>query len=291
MPDEPQNLPAQSEPPIHEGLNIDRPELRPHESLQPTFAESPLQPAPPENPAWNFWDVVLAMVAGLIALLIAGVAGAIVLAAVMASKHLKPEQIDADLRFILPIQLAIYAGVIGMMYHTIRVRYRQPFAAGVRWNWPAHRIWVWPAAGLLLATVVQLAERVVPMPNNMPIEKFFSTPLNAYLMGLLGVVIAPVVEELFFRGFLYPVVARRFGLIGGVLLTGAVFAVFHAGQLGYTWAPLLIMLFVGVTLTAVRAVTKSVAASTLTHITYNFVLMATLWIATGHFHHLERMSH
>lgn len=291
MPDEPQKLPAQSERPLHEGLNIDRPELRPYESLQPAFGALPVQGEPPENPAWNFWDVVLAMVAGVVALLIAGVAGAIVIAAVMASKHLKADQIDADLRFILPIQLAIYAGVIGMMYHTIRVRYRQPFGAGVRWNWPAQHIWAWPFAGLLLATVVQLAERVVPMPNNMPIEKFFSTPLNAYLMGLLGVVIAPIVEELFFRGYLYPVIARRFGLIGGVLLTGAVFAVFHAGQLGYTWAPLLIMLVVGVTLTAVRAFTKSVAASTLTHITYNFVLMATLWVATDHFHHLERMSH
>jgi membrane protease YdiL (CAAX protease family) len=230
------------------------------------------------------------MVAGFIALLVAGVAGAIVVAAIMASKHLKPEQIDSDLRFVLPIQLAIYAGVIGMMYHTIKVRYRQPFGAGVRWNWPARRIWPWFVAGVLLATVVQLAELVVPMPNNLPIEKFFSTPLNAYLMGFLGVVIAPLVEELFFRGFLYPVVARRFGLVGGVLLTGAVFAVFHAGQLGYTWAPLLIMLVVGVTLTAIRAITKSVAASTLTHVTYNFVLMATLWVATDHFHHLERIA-
>lgn len=283
MPDEPQNVPAQTDQ--HQGLNIARPELR-----APASSPVSLSPAPPvENPPWNIWDVLLVMVAGFVALVIAGVAAAIIVAAVMATKHLKAEQIDSDLRFVLPIQLAIYAGAIGMMYHTIRVRYRQSFGAGVRWSWP-RRIWPWLVTGVLLATVVQLAERVVPMPNNLPIEKFFSTPLNAYLMGVLGVVIAPVVEELFFRGFLYPVVARRFGVGGGVLLTGAVFAVFHAGQLGYTWAPLLIMLVVGVTLTAIRAITKSVAASTLTHVTYNFILMATLWVVTDHFHHLERIA-
>jgi uncharacterized protein len=269
--------------------------LMSHPARPPAAPGTPLdlldtQPATAENPPWNGWDVLLVMVVAFAALIVGGIAISVVIAALIGAKHLEPDQLNADLRFIIPIQLTMYAAAVGMMFQTIRVRYRRRFGEGISWNWPRQRAWRWIATGLILAAVVQIAELIVPMPKNLPIEKYFSTPLNAYLMGILGVLIAPVVEELFFRGFLYPVVARRFGVGGGVLLTGAVFAVFHAAQLGYAWTPLLIMLIVGVTLTAVRAFTKSVAASTLAHVSYNFVLMATLWIATDHFRHLERIT-
>jgi hypothetical protein len=50
------------------------------------------------------------------------------------------------------------------------------------------------------------------------------------------------------------------------------------------------MFVVGASLTTIRAVSRSVAASTIAHVTYNFVLMATLWIATDHFRHLEQIG-
>jgi uncharacterized protein len=290
MPLDPQrpDTPPQDPPIAPEGLMS-------HPARPPALPDAPVdllatQPNTDENPPWTFWDVLLVVAVAFAALLVSGIAVGMVIAAVMVAKHVKPDQLDSDLRFILPVQLAIYVGAIGMMYQTVRVRYRRPFGAGIRWNWPKQRVWMWLLVGLALAVVVQLAEQVVPMPKDLPIEKYFSTPLNAYLMGILGVLIAPLVEELFFRGFLYPVLARRFTVAGGILLTGAVFAVVHASQLGYTWAPLLIMLFVGVALTAIRAFTKSVAASTLTHVAYNFALMATLWVASDHFRHLERMN-
>jgi len=34
---------------------------------------------------------------------------------------------------------------------------------------------------------------------------------------------APLVEETMFRGFLYPIVARRFGVGAGVIVTGVLF--------------------------------------------------------------------
>jgi membrane protease YdiL (CAAX protease family) len=46
--------------------------------------------------------------------------------------------------------------------------------------------------------------------------------------GVLICVLAPIVEELFFRGFMFTVFARRLGVVWGALLTGVVFGLGHA---------------------------------------------------------------
>ena len=97
-------------------------------------------------------------------------------------------------------------------------------------------------------------------------------------------------EELFFRGFLYPVVARRLGVIWGILLTALPFGLIHAFQYGYAWGAVLIIFLVGVVLTAVRAMTKSVASSFLAHVGYNGTLMVLAAWATDGFKHMEKAA-
>jgi hypothetical protein len=46
--------------------------------------------------------------------------------------------------------------------------------------------------------------------------------------GVLICVLAPIVEELFFRGFMFTAFARRLGVVWGALLTGVVFGLGHA---------------------------------------------------------------
>jgi membrane protease YdiL (CAAX protease family) len=243
-----------------------------------------------ENPVWNGWDVVVFAVVAVVSLFVAGTVLTIVFFAGHGMKTAKPEDINADLRFILPVQIFSYAVMVATMYATVRVRYGRPFLAAIRWNWAQIRPWMFVAFGIGLAILSQLSELVLRVPKDLPIQKFFATTTGAYLMGVLGVVIAPIVEELFFRAFMYPVIARRLGMIGGILITGGLFALLHGAQLAYSWAALVIMFLIGIALTTVRAITKSVAASTITHITYNFVLMATLWVATDHFHHLDQIG-
>jgi membrane protease YdiL (CAAX protease family) len=102
--------------------------------------------------------------------------------------------------------------------------------------------------------------------------------------------LAPLLEELFFRGFLYPSLRRGFGLTVGVLLTALAFAAIHGAQLGYAWAPVFSIFIVGVVFTMVRVRTNSVAASFLMHCGYNFALFAALWVASDHYRHLEKVT-
>lgn len=54
-------------------------------------------------------------------------------------------------------------------------------------------------------------------------------PLALVMVGLLVVVLAPIVEEVFFRGFFYGALRTRLGVARAALITAAVFGGVHAG--------------------------------------------------------------
>ena len=88
--------------------------------------------------------------------------------------------------------------------------------------------------------------RFLPMPKSTPFDQFFERPMDAYLVAAFAVTLGPLMEELFFRGFLYPVLARRTGVLSGILVTGLFFGLIHSPQYGYSWAAVLIVCLVGV---------------------------------------------
>jgi hypothetical protein len=128
------------------------------------------------------------------------------------------------------------------------------------------------------------------MPTELPIDKFFQTPAEAWVLSIFGMTFAPLLEELFFRGFLYPVLARRVGVVLSVFLTAVAFGLIHAPQLGRAWGPVLIVFLVGLALTICRAITKSVAAGVLIHVAYNGTISVLLFIGSDGFRHLERLN-
>ena len=98
------------------------------------------------------------------------------------------------------------------------------------------------------------------------------------LLGAFGILVAPLMEEIVFRGFLYPALARWTGALPSIVVTASAFTLLHGAQLAYAWAPLLLIFMVGVALTVTRAVTKSVATCVIIHMAYNFVLFAQTYI-------------
>ena len=62
---------------------------------------------------------------------------------------------------------------------------------------------------------LDLLGRFLPMPKTTPFDQFFERPSDAYLTAVFAVTLGPLMEELFFRGFLYPVLARRTGSVLG----------------------------------------------------------------------------
>jgi membrane protease YdiL (CAAX protease family) len=241
-----------------------------------------------ENPPWTLSDVIRILLVAMVALVVLG-AVIVPIAARRLGVPATSAQITENPRVALPVQTAAYLVVLIFMVITLRVR-QLAFWKSIQWNWPGLR---WPAyllAGALLGFVIEGASAFLPIPKEVPFDKYFTDATGAYLMAVFGVTLAPLMEELFFRGFLYPALSRSLGVALSLLITSLAFALLHAAQLAHAWAPLFLIFIVGLTLTYTRARTRSVASSFLIHAGYNSTLFALMWFATDHFRHLEKLS-
>jgi membrane protease YdiL (CAAX protease family) len=187
-------------------------------------------------------------------------------------------------------QSLAYLLILAYMYVLVtRERGRPDFLAAIHWNWPSS-VAVYLLVGFTLSLALQGLAHLLPIPKELPIDSFFRTPAEAWALSILSITLAPLMEEFFFRGFLYPVLARRLGLPIAVFLTALAFALLHVAQLGFAWGPVLVIFLVGVVLTMVRARQNSVAASVLIHLAYNGTITAAMFAATDGFRHLEKLS-
>jgi uncharacterized protein len=290
------------------------------------YPNSPLEmpappPAPPqpeipvENPVWRARDVVLLSIAAIVAIYICLTAAVTVLIAVYSTEHpgeaisrSTVEQLTFNPYVLVIGQGLGYVALVAVMLWLVRGRYKSPFWPSLKWNWPGRRWFAYLVGGVALAILVQFALQFLPIPKSLPIQRYFETAQGAYLMAFFGILIAPPVEELYFRGFLYPVLARGFAraawrvdssyepptaaLIGttfGVIFTAAGFALIHGAQLAHSWAPLAVLFTVGLVITGVRAYSKSLSAGLLIHMGYNATLFVLLYLGTDGFRHLDRM--
>lgn len=253
----------------------------------PTFeyGAQPLPAPAPKDPPWSIGDVLLLAALSFVAVVV------LQAIALVVGSHLHPNQPILDVaknaRYLVPPQLIAYVLIFGYMVALVRSR-GVPFWRGIRWIWP--RTWIlFLLGGLGVAIFTQVVGSRLPMPKDTPFQQYFSDTTSAYLMATMAVFFAPFMEELFFRGFLYPVVARRLGTIASIFITAICFTLIHAQQLAVSWAPLLLIFIVGLTLTVVRFRTGSVASSFLIHFGYNFSLLAVAFFTSDHFRHFEKI--
>ena len=261
-------------------------EIPPHAPV--LFPPETQEGAPaPSEPPWNIWNVL-----GLAAIAIVSVFVFTSVAVLLAKHGFRSPDISKLGRnplVVLPAMTAAYLVVIGAMVVTVKAT-GQPFWQTIEWNFPSRTAAGYAALGLALAVLVGLTSKLLPIPKSLPIDSYFTNAAGAYMMAIFGITFAPLVEELFFRGFLYPVIARSWGAGISVGITALLFALIHEGQLAHAWAPLLLLWFVGLVLTAVRAWTKSVGASFCVHAGYNLTLFILMFLATDHFRHLEKLT-
>jgi len=233
-----------------------------------------------ENPPWSGWDVVRI---GLFMFVVPYVILPIVAVVVQKIFFRSLSIMDVAQKpwIALGTQFAWYVVVAAYMIMFVEGKLHQRFWPAIRWIWPAR---YWPALVALGVVLVSLQglERFFHLPKHIPLEDFLSTPLAAILTGIFAISLGPLMEELFFRGFLYPVIARRSGMVVAILTTSLAFGLIHAAQLAFAWGLVLIILVVGLVLTIVRAKTGSVAASFVVHVAYNSTLVVMGAIASRH---------
>lgn len=215
-----------------------------------------------------------------------------VLALAVGVRSFTPAVLGQNIWIGLLAQALAYVLLVGAIVMIVSRRSRESFWKAISWNTPDARHSILAVAGGVLLGVTSLVfsgllQRWIP--KSLPIDQMFQNAKSTYALVAFGIFIAPPVEELFFRGLLYPALARKTGIPLAVFLTGVAFAAIHGIQLAWAVLPVLFILIVGIVLTAVRARSKSVAVTVLLHMAYNATLFLTLYIATGGFRHMERV--
>jgi membrane protease YdiL (CAAX protease family) len=220
-------------------------------------------------------------------------------------------------KFLVGSEALSYLATLAVAWFTFPFLWKRPFAEGIQANPDAARrnaLRLIPI-GLILSVSVQAISSLVSLPKNIPMDDFFRTPSDIWLVAAFGTLLAPLFEEVLFRGFLLPAFAiaydwlslprtpaayeqwrsnnklTRPSLVFSAVLTSILFAALHGQQTAFTWPVLVLLFSVSLVLSYVRLRLRSVMASTLIHVSYNATIFIFAFIVTGGFRHLDKIAH
>ena len=245
---------------------------QPFSPEEPSIPQAAVSPVVKPFPVWSGWDVMfLFFFTSFSAIVFATLGNSI--------SHLL--QIKFSFARVLlhseneGIYLIFYQALLDVVillfiYFTITLKYNSPFLKSIKWkSSQALRVAPFIPLGILLALAVAGVSALFPSPSELPIEKLLKQPHAAFFFASLGIVVAPFVEEVVFRGFIYPVVESWIGSFGAIVATAALFSVVHISQLWGSWPAIGLISIVGLTLSIVRAKTDSLFPSFVVHLAYN----------------------
>jgi membrane protease YdiL (CAAX protease family) len=184
-------------------------------------------------------------------------------------------------------QAMLSAATLAFLYLMVRSRGMAPFWTTLGWralssDKPQSEMFArFLLTGAGLAVLIQATSYYLGTEGTVPMEELFRNRASVLMMMALGILVAPLIEETIFRGCIYPVFARTFGVTAGVVLTGALFGLSHGLQLAGAWKQVALLMAVGIFLTYIRARTGTVLASYLVHLGYNTLLFVALYVGTG----------
>jgi len=220
-----------------------------------------------------------------------------------------------SLAYALGTMVVLYAAMFLPAAAVYPPLWRRPLLAGLQWNASALRRhwWRYPALGVGCFFLALACQKLLHFPAKTPMAELLKTPADIWTMWAFAITLAPLCEEIVFRGFLLPAFATACDWIGeklshrpvppllpgghprwsvaamilGAIPTSLLFAAIHSSQNANAWGPFILLFSVSLVLCAVRLASRSVAASALTHASYNCTLFVVMFFHTNGFHHLH----
>jgi membrane protease YdiL (CAAX protease family) len=128
--------------------------------------------------------------------------------------------------------------------------------------------------GVLLASLSYLIQRTRTAPAPTPIGAGLqsSTPTALMQFMFMAALLAPLFEEVLYRGFVFDVLAKTKGRTVAFAVVTAAFALAHFPQLSGDWMMMAIIVLVACGLTYIRMSANTVVPGMLAHYSYNIGL-------------------
>ncbi len=225
------------------------------------------EPTGYENVPWTPGDVARALILPLL-LVVINVGAAI------TTDVDTDDLTEADHIIGLGFGLVLEASLLALAYYFAVRKYRGSWRSlgfrrpvNVRWWFPLAivggsfaTIWVW--IGLLYAL------GIAP-ESNIP-ENIYDYAIPVVMLGLLTIIVAPFAEEVFFRGFIFQGIAKRWGMWAGIGFSALIFGLLHAGGPD-TWLLLPAIAAIGAIFAWSVAKSGSIYPAIFAHVVFNSV--------------------
>jgi membrane protease YdiL (CAAX protease family) len=232
--------------------------------------------APPAGgsrfPYWSYQDLALFAALAIPCL----IAGALI---VQVAVWLAPAYPSSKAARLIPAQFIAYGLWFLSLYYLLKTKYGHPFWASMAWVVRGPDVAWGLFAGPAVALSVAVLGVLLHTPDiDMPMKELLQSRSSVLLMGFFAVTLGPFCEELAFRGFLMPLLARTFGNLAAIVLSALPFALLHGPQYAWSWRHMLLILLAGMSFGWVRYRTGSTAVATAMHSTYNLTFFAAFML-------------
>ncbi|CAN5449838.1 hypothetical protein BH20ACT19_BH20ACT19_14710 [soil metagenome] len=198
--------------------------------LTPSPPDPPELPAGAERPpAWPAWFALAGFLIGLAGTVLFGIVLGLFAALLGA---------DLDAGESSPALVVVGTLAQGVAFALTAVFLAGRVAKPRRWHFGLRATSFWPALGWAALGVVSFyvvsavyGAVVSPDAEQDTVQQLGGDQgtLGLFVAGVMVVVVAPVVEEFFFRGFFYRALRSRFSVIVAALLDGLLFGLIHFG--------------------------------------------------------------
>jgi membrane protease YdiL (CAAX protease family) len=249
-----------------------------YSEFEPAFAgQQPSVPVGPDNPPWGVGGAVLTWVGSVVLLII--VQSAFTLGYIFY-RHVNLISPDEVKTFLTEDKWAIFVQVIALLpTHILTLMLiwavvtqfgRYPFWSIVGLDWgKGPRLGLSIALAVALLVVGGLIGYFAGQQQTSIDLMILRSPPARYAIAILATLTAPLVEELTYRGVIYPALARRMGIILAVITTTLLFAMVHVPQYWGSYAVITTVALLSLFLTVIRAYSGRLLPSIVIHTIFN----------------------
>ncbi len=241
-------------------------------------SKASLDRRPARGALWGYREIFLLVAVAIMSQILV-TAGVLAVSERFAGLEAKDaaELLLREPRVAVPAQVAIWIAPLAFIAFVVTVQYRMPLRAGFAWNRPPRPTASYLRMGALLAFGSMLASVAIgELDQPSPMLELFANRDGLWLLGIYGILVAPCVEEMVFRGFLFDPLERYHGPLVALLVTSAVFSLLHGAQYSWQWERLAVLMAVGCAFGVVRIRSGSAKASAIAHAAYNGLLFLAL---------------
>ena len=231
----------------------------------------------PPRAKWNMWDVCKVVTLFLFF-------GYIMILSEAFLSRIFPIFKTDSLRMMVNSSILDTLAVIFIIYFTV-IQYKEPLAAlGISarnflknvFYGVVGYIALIPVLILILAIIAVIINITKYVPERQPVvELFLKEKGVAFLTysSLFAAIIGPMVEELFFRGFLYSALKKYIGIFWAMTATASLFAALHAHIVGFF--PIVAL---GMLLAYLYEKTGTLVSSITVHIVHNLSMVFLVFL-------------